>query len=80
MTRLNTEQWIYVRFNEDRSEYIILAAYVDELVIAGTTKEAIRALKQQINAKYGSKGSLLVTIPNVSIPIVLKEGGQQGLH
>ena len=42
MTRLRTEQCIYVRFNEDRSEYIILAVYVNDLVIAGT-----RLLKRQ---------------------------------
>ena len=38
MTRLKTEQCIYVRFNEDRSEYIILAVYADDLVIARTTQ------------------------------------------
>ena len=41
MTRLKTEQCIYVRFNEDRSEYIILAVCVNDLVIAGTTLKAI---------------------------------------
>ena len=28
MNRLKTEQCIYVRYNEDRSEYIVLAVYV----------------------------------------------------
>ena len=55
MTRLKTEQCIYVRFNEDRSEYIILAVYVDDLVIAGTTQEAIMKFKQQITAKFECK-------------------------
>ena len=50
MTRLKTEQCIYVRFNEDRSEYIILAVYMDDLVIAGTTRVAIMKFKQQITA------------------------------
>ena len=35
MTHLKTEQCIYVRIDEDRSEYIILAVYVDDLVIVG---------------------------------------------
>ena len=45
MTRLKTEQCIYVRFNEDRSEYII----------AGTTQKAIIKFKQQITAKLECK-------------------------
>ena len=53
MTRLKTEQCI--RFNEDRSEYTILAVYVDDLVIAGTTQEAIMKFKQQITAKFECK-------------------------
>ena len=55
MTRLKTEQCIYVRFNEDRSEYILLAVYVDDLVIAGTIQEVIMKFKQQINAKFECK-------------------------
>ena len=46
MTRLKTEHIVYVRFIEERSEYIILAVYVDDLVIAGTTQEAIMKLKK----------------------------------
>ena len=46
MTRLKTDQCIYVHFNEDRSDYIILAVYVDDLVIAGTTQKAISTFKQ----------------------------------
>ena len=55
MTRLKTEQCIYVSFNEDCSEYIILAVHVDDLVIAGTTQKAITTFKQQITAKYECK-------------------------
>ena len=33
LTRLKTKQCFYVRINEDRSEYIILALYVDGLVL-----------------------------------------------
>ena len=52
MTRLITGQCIYVRFNDDRSEYIILAVYVDDIVITGTAQEAF---KQQIHAKFECK-------------------------
>ena len=55
MTRLKSEQCIYVRFNEDRYDYIILAVYVDDLVVAGTTQEAIMKFKQQITAKFECK-------------------------
>ena len=55
MTWLKAEQCIYVRFNGDRSEYIILAVYVDGLVISGTTQEAIMKFKQQITAKFECK-------------------------
>ena len=55
MTRLKTEQCIYVRFNEDRSAYIILAVYIDDSVIAVTTQKAITTFKQQITAKYDCK-------------------------
>ena len=55
MSRLKTEQCIYVHFNEDRSEYIILAVLVDDLVIAGTNQEAIMKFKQQITAKIECK-------------------------
>ena len=55
MKRLKTEQCIYVRFYEDRSEYIILAVYVGDLVIAGTPLEAIMKFKQQITAKFECK-------------------------
>ena len=48
MTRLKTEQCIYVRFNEDRSEYIILAVYVDDLVIAESTQKAIKTLNNRL--------------------------------
>ena len=48
---MKTEQCIY----KNRSENIILTVYVDDLVIAGTTQEAIRAFKQQITAKYQYK-------------------------
>ena len=41
-----TEQCIFVSFNEDRCEYIILAVYVGDLVIAGTTQEEIIQVKQ----------------------------------
>ena len=46
MTRLKIEQCIYKSSNEDISEYIILAVYVDDLIIAGTTQEAIMKFKQ----------------------------------
>ena len=55
VTRLKTEQYIYVRFNEDVSEYIFSAVYVDDLVIAGTTQEAVMIFRQQITAKYECK-------------------------
>ena len=42
-------------FNGDRYEYIILAVYVDDLVIAGTTQEAIMKFKQQITTKFECK-------------------------
>ena len=43
---------IYVRIHEDRFEYVILAVYVYDLLVAGTIQEAIRAFKQQITAKF----------------------------
>ena len=44
MTRLKTEQCIYVGFDEDdRSEYIILALYVDDLVIEDRSEYIILA-------------------------------------
>ena len=46
MTRLKTE---------GRSEYFIIAVYVDGLVIAGTTQEAIMKFKQQIKGKFECK-------------------------
>ena len=55
MTRLKAEQCIYIRFDEERSEYIVLAMYVDDLVIAATTQKTIMKFKQQITAKYESK-------------------------
>ena len=55
MNCLKTEQCIYVRFNEDRSEFIILAVYVDDLIIAGTTQAAIMKVKQQITASFECK-------------------------
>ena len=62
-TRQKTEQCTYVRFNKDRSEYIFLAVFVDDLVIAGTTQEAIVKFKKQITAKYecNDLGSMEVT-------------------
>ena len=75
MTRLKTEQCIYVRFNEDRSEYIILAVYVDDLVIAGSTQKAITTFKQQITAKYDCKDlGALDRILNMEV-VRTKEGG-----
>ena len=44
-----------MRFNGDRSEYIFFAVNVDNLVIAGTTQEAIMKFKHQITAKYKCK-------------------------
>ena len=46
MTRLKTKHCIYERFHEDRSEYIILALYVDGLVKPSTTQVAIMKFKQ----------------------------------
>ena len=75
MTRLKTEQCIYVRFNEDRSEYIILAVYVDDLVIAGSTQKAITTFKQQITAKYECKDlGPLDRILNMEV-VRTREGG-----
>ena len=48
MTQLKTEEC-------DRSEYVISAVYVDDLVIAGTNQEAIKAFKQRITTKYECK-------------------------
>ena len=45
-----------MKFNEDRSTYIILALYVDYPVIGDTTQEAIiMKFKLQIPAKYEYK-------------------------
>ena len=52
MTRVETEQCIYVRFNENRSECFIVAVSVDDSVIAGTTQGTIKSFKQQITTKY----------------------------
>ena len=38
MNRLKTEQCIYVRFTEDRSKYLILGVYVDDLIVTGSTE------------------------------------------
>ena len=54
-SRLKTEQCIYVRFNEDRPKSIILAVYVDDLGIAGTTQEAISASKQKLLQNMSAK-------------------------
>ena len=35
MTSLKSEQSIYVRFTEDRSQYLILGVNVDGIIIAG---------------------------------------------
>ena len=45
MTRLRTEQCIYVRFTEDRSQYIIVGVYVDDLIIAGSTQATVDTFK-----------------------------------
>ena len=45
ITRLKSEQCNYARFNEERSEYIILPMSVDYSVIARITYEAISAFK-----------------------------------
>ena len=75
MTRLKTEQCIYARFNEDRSECILLAVYVDDLVIAGTTQKAISTSKPQITAKYDCKDlGALDRILNMEV-VRTKEGG-----
>ena len=44
MIQLKTES-AATRFNVDRSEYTILAVYVDDPVTAGTTQEAIMKFK-----------------------------------
>ena len=82
MTRLKTEHCIYVRFNENRSEYIILAVYADDLFIAGMTQKAITNFKQQITAKYvckdiGALDRILKSITGgriVSAPIAIYSG------
>ena len=61
MTRLKSEQCNYLWFNEDRSEYITLTVYVDDLVIAGSTHKAITTFKRQITAKYDCKDLKLWT-------------------
>ena len=55
MTRLITEQCIYVRFNKEKTEYIILAVYVYNIVISDTIQEAIKPFEKQITAKYECK-------------------------
>ena len=75
MTRLKTEQCIYVRFNEDRSEYTILAVYMDDLVIAGMTQKAISTFKQQITAKYDCKDLGLLDRILIMEVVRTKEGG-----
>ena len=55
MSRLKTGQFTYVRFNEDRSEYIVLAVYVDDLMIEPSSKKVITTFQQQITAKYDCK-------------------------
>ena len=75
MTRLKTEQCICVRFNGYRSEYIILAVCVDDLIIAGTTQEAIMKFKQQITAEFECKDlGELDRILNMEVPRTV-EGG-----
>ena len=75
MTRLKTEQCIYERFNDDRSEYNIMAVYVDDLVIAGSTQTAITTFKQQITAKYDCKNlGALDRILNMEV-MHTKKGG-----
>ena len=43
MIKLKTKKCIYVWFNEDRSEYIILAVYVDDVL------DQLKRLKQHSN-------------------------------
>ena len=47
MTRLKTEHCIYVRFTEDRSQYLILAVYVDDLIIPGSIQATTDNFKSQ---------------------------------
>ena len=51
MTRIKTEQLIFVRFNKDRAEYIILAVCLGDLVISGTIQEVMMKFREQITAK-----------------------------
>ena len=64
-----------VQLNEDRSEYIILAVYVDDLVIAGSTQKAITTFKQHTTANYHRKDlGALDRILNIKV-VRIKGGG-----
>ena len=55
--------------------YIILAVYVDDLVIAGTTQKAISIFKQQITAKYDCEDlGALDRILNMEVVRTKEEG------
>ena len=72
MTRLKTEQCIYVRFSEDWSEYIIQAVYVDDLVIDVKRRKwsSDSRSRQNWNARtwgslsqsYRGRGSISITV------------------
>ena len=81
MIMLKKEQCIYVRFSEDSSEKIILALYVDYLVIAATTQKTITTFK--LTAKYECK-DLAAPDRILNMEVVrTKDGGlflSQSLH
>ena len=52
--RLENEPCLYFRHDEDNT-IVLLALYVDDLVIAGSSQEAITMVKRQLNGNYKMK-------------------------
>ena len=52
--RLENEPCLYIRHDEDNT-IVLLALYVDDLVIAGSSQEAITMVKRQLNGNYKMK-------------------------
>ena len=50
-----TEQCNYVRFTDDRSQYLIVGVYVDDCIIAGSTQARGDTSKQQLLKKFQCK-------------------------
>ena len=55
MTCLNTDLCFYVRFAEDRSQYLMLQVYVDDLIIAGSTQATVDTFKSQFLRRFQCK-------------------------